>query len=297
MKKKKIDYYRILAILILLCGITYYYLNIFAPRFIPRTLRVGTMRRPTTLLVVGTDYNYDVNSKERLNVEGRTDSILLVRIDPARFKLTVLSIPRDSFVPIPGHGLQKINAAHVYGGIELLEQTIQALTGIKPDYYLKMNPVGMVKMVDLLGGVIIDVDKDLYYVDHAGGLTINIKHGWRRLSGEQAEEYLRFRHDNEGDIGRIARQQKFMQALFQTISRPSNLLKSPVVLKLANQYLETDLSLADVMRLANFARMLTMNDVTTFTAPGDIGMSDYAGSIWILNQAELDKITHAYFPR
>ena len=298
MKRRKIDYYRILAILTIICAIVYFYLNIFIPRAIPKLLRVGVVRRPYTLLIVGTDLNYsDVTGKLLTESEGRTDSILLARIDPARYQINVLSIPRDSFVMIPGKGMQKINAAHVYGGIELAEKTITELTGLTVDNYIEVNPYAASKLVDLIGGIDIFVEQNLYYNDRAGNLHINLKQGWHRLSGQEAQGYIRFRHDSEGDIGRIGRQQKFMQTLFRSFAKPTNLLKAPLALDIATQYIKTDLTLAQLIRLVNFARMLSPDDFRSFTAAGDVGMSDYAGSIWVLNRPELEKTVKTYFAR
>jgi LCP family protein required for cell wall assembly len=298
MKKKKVDYYRILAILIVICGIIYFYCNIFAPKLIPKTLRIGTLRRPTNILVVGTDLNFDIVTRKQLKeMDGRTDSILLLHFDPVRYKLSALSIPRDSFVMIPGYGMQKINAANVYGGIGLTEQTISNLTGLHIDGYISIDPSAVVKLVDLIGGVTLYVEKDLYYTDRAQKLYINLKQGWRRLSGIEAQGYIRFRHDATGDIGRIERQQKFMQTLFQSFASPSNLLRAPLAIDIAMQNIKTDLPLSQLIRLTNFARMLSMDELKSFTAPGEVGESSYAGSIVNLNKPELDKIIRDYFSR
>ena len=135
MRRGKIDFIRILAILTIFCGILYFYLNIFTPRLIPKFLRIGMIRRPITVLVLGTDISFNAETGEPIpDIDGRTDTILLMRVDPVRHQMRLLSIPRDSFVEIPGHGTQKINAANVLGGVELIKQTIKNLTGKDIDF-------------------------------------------------------------------------------------------------------------------------------------------------------------------
>lgn len=296
MKNKKIDRYRLLAVATIFFGVLYFYANLFIPKIIPRTFRIGTIRIPATILILGTDVNFDVNTGEPIEKSNsRTDSILLLRADPVHYKMNVLSIPRDSFVPIPGHGVNKINAANVFGGIELAKTTVANLAGKNIDYFIEINPYGIVKLVDLLGGVKLFVEKDMYYIDHAQNLHINLKKGHHRLSGKEAQDYIRFRHDATGDIGRMERQQKFLQALFLSLARPANIMKAPLIIDIANKYIKTDLPLLKIIRLSNFVRMLSLRDIRTFTPSAESGTSDYAGSILLLNKYELEKILNAYF--
>jgi LCP family protein required for cell wall assembly len=298
MKKNRIDYYRLLAILTIIGSILYFYANLFAPRLVPRSLRIGVVRRPMNILVVGTDLNYNIDTGKIMpGSEGRTDSIMLVGIDPIHYRVNILSIPRDSFVAIPGRGMQKINAAHVYGGIDLVKQTVTDLTGLKIDHYVEVNPFVTIKLVDLVGGVDLFVEKDMHYVDRAQSLYINLKQGRHKLLGKDAQGYIRFRHDDSGDIGRVERQQKFLQSLFASFARPTNLLKAPLALGVAAQYIKTDLPLLNIFRLLNFTRMLSPGDIKTFTAAGEVGNSDFAGSIWVLNRPELDRIVRDHFSK
>lgn len=259
MKKIRIDYLRILAALTVICGVLYFYANIFAPRLIPKVVRIGVFRRPTTILILGTDITFSAETGEPIpQIDGRTDSIFLMRIDPVHYKMYLLSVPRDSFVDIPGRGWQKINAANVFGGTALVKKTIENLTGKEIDYFIKVNPYAAIKLVDLLGGINVYVENDMYYVDHAQNLNINLKKGWHRLSGKEAEGFIRFRHDALGDIGRIGRQQIFLETIFRSFTRPANLLKAPVAFEIALKYVQTDVPFLKMIRLANFARMLSL---------------------------------------
>lgn len=294
---KKIDWYRVLAILIILLGIAYFYLNVFAPRLIPKPLLLGVIRRPLTILILGTDLTFDAETgKIMSDTFSRTDTILLLRVDPVRHKTYLLSIPRDSFVEIPGYGWQKINSAHVWGGTKLTIKTLTNLTGKKIDNFVEVNPKAVIELVNLLGGLRIYVEKDMYYVDHAQNLNINLKKGWQKLSGKEAHDYLRFRHDDQGDIGRIARQQKFLTELFRTFAYPTNLIKVPAAFKIALKNIETDLSPLTTIRLLNFFRTLDVEkNIKAFTASGEVSAAEKVGSIWALDKAYLKEIIRQYF--
>ena len=295
MKNNGVDRLRLLAILTIIVSVIYFYANLFVPRLIPSFLRIGVTRKPLTILILGTDLNFSAETRQRVATEGRTDSILLMRVDPIHYKIVLFSIPRDSFVEIPGFGFSKINAANVFGSTGLTEKTVSALTGVHIDNYIKLNPAALTKLVDLLGGIDIYVEKDMYYVDRAQNLYINLKTGWHHLSGLDAQDYMRFRHDSAGDIGRIEHQQKFLQTLFLNFATPSNLIKAPAAVAITMRHIDTDLSLSNLIRLINFARMLDRSEILTFTATGEPGTSPYAGSILVPDRAVILNIVREYF--
>ncbi len=293
---KRAAKFRLLAVLVVFLAILFFYLNIFAPALMPKLFRCGGLRAPTNILIIGTDLNFDiVTGKPLPGMEGRTDTIVLAHLDPARYRINLLSIPRDTLVQIPGYGMQKINAAHVYGGIRLTEQTVTQLIGVKIDNYVEVNPRAIIKLVDLLGGVLLVVEKDLRYVDKAQGLDINLKQGWRRLSGKQAHDYIRFRHDAMGDIGRVERQQHFLKALNQTLKRPANIIKAPFAIMIALRQIKTDLAVAKVVRLLFFVRSLGDNDIRTVTLSGEALDVQGVGSSWVANKSDLAKIIKEFF--
>jgi len=292
--KRRPDLLRLLAILIIILGIIYFYLNLLLPASIPAILRFAVMERPLNILILGTDMTFDIVTGRSTTEVGRTDTILLLHFDPLRQKVNLLSIPRDSYVEIPGQGYQKINAAFVWGKIELTQKTVEKLTAVKIDKYLLLNTKGLNKLVDLLGGVRIYVDKDMYYVDRAQDLHINLKAGWQKLSGKDAEGYIRFRHDALADLGRIERQQKFLKALTATLATPQALLKSPFIIGLIQRNLRTNLSLKEFIILANTFRMLNLRSINTETAPGITGNNE-AGSVWLIDRAGLKRIISQYF--
>lgn len=218
-----------------------------------------------TVLVLGEDETYSRNPKDK----GRSDTILVAAVDLRNKRVQGLSIPRDTRIQIPGmSGFQKINASYVKGGAKLTAQCVADLLGIPIDYYIKTNIAGLKKVVDAVGGVGIDVEKNMYYVDRRGGLYINLKKGYRHLNGEKALGYVRFRHDRMGDIWRIQRQQKFLRALARQVSAPANWTKLPDVIDQMMQSVETNMTSKDLLTLARLSKDVPSEAVKMATLPG-----------------------------
>lgn len=194
------------------------------------------------ILVMGIDTQY--------GWQARSDSLNVVHIDFLRNRIGVLSIPRDALVKIPGYGQDKINHAHMFGGPELSCRTVSEYLNIPLKYYIEVNFPLFVQMVDDLGGVTLDVDKPIYYNDYAANLHINLHPGTQKLSGYQAMGYVRFRHDNASDWGRIDRQHKFFQAVAQQLIAPSNYYKLPSILYSASSNIRTNLGASQTMKIA-----------------------------------------------
>lgn len=158
---------------------------------------------------------------------GLSDTIIIASIDLHKHRLGAISIPRDFRVEIPGHGIQKINAAYSLGGINLTRQTVENLTGVTLDYYMICSFRGFQQIVDAMGGVELEVEKRMRYRDRSQQLEINLQPGRQRLTGYQAMGYVRFRHDARGDLGRIERQQTFLKAVADQLLRPGNSRLAP----------------------------------------------------------------------
>ena len=245
------------------------------------------LQHKQNILVVGVDSN----GKGTDPFKGtRSDTMILVNIDPASHSVNAISIPRDSKVYLAGdHGVQKINAAHALGGIELTTRTIEDTLGIKIDKYVVVNNDGVKKLVDALGGVPVYIEKDMYYNDNAGGLHINLSKGLHVLNGEQVEGYLRFRKDGLGDIGRTSRQQWFVKAVLEKLQSPAVIPKIPEVLNIASTYVKTNLSLYEMSHLAAALRNIDMNDVEFATLPGAPSKKGYI-SYWILDPEKTQEV-------
>lgn len=205
-------------------------------------------REKMHILCLGIDYNHD--SKGILYTKyARSDTVFVVTVDRSADSLSVVSIPRDMRVEIPGHGFDKINTAYSYkadGDVDLARQTVERFLGIKIDHTLVIKPYAVEHLVDALGGVDIDVEKNMDYDDNWGNLHIHLKKGVQHLTGRQAVGYIRFRKDEEGDRGRIRRQQQFVKAMMSQLPRIQTLsnigkvqqaLKTDIVTSIAYDHL------------------------------------------------------------
>lgn len=205
----------------------------------------------------------------------RSDSIMLFHLGKNNNRISVLSIPRDTRVQIEKHGMSKINHAYAYGGPELLKRTTEKLLGIPIDHYLQLNLKGVETIIDELGGLSLTVEKELKYEDFAAGLSIDVSEGNQTLTGKQAIQYLRFRQDSEGDLGRIRRQQNFLQATAGKMGIVGGLVEFPSLLMKLNDSFSTDMSAKEIMGLSSrFLFAYKHGKVEIGTIPGNIRLID-----------------------
>ncbi len=199
---------------------------------------------------------------------GNTDTIIVATVDFENKAVYAISIPRDTRVDIPGHRTFKINAAYAWGGLETARQTVENLMGITIDRVVLVRLEGFKRIVDLLGGVEVDNEKDMHYVDRKQRLYIHLKKGYRLLDGEKAMQYVRFRHDPLGDLGRIQRQQKFLKALASKMFQWQELDKLPELTRQIMEQIETDMTTREVLHLARFGKELPPERIVTDVLPG-----------------------------
>ncbi len=236
--------------------------------------------RRQNILLLGVDSN---GNGTNIWEGTRSDTIIIVNIDPKTKSINAISIPRDSKVYLPdNHGIQKINSAHALGGIDLVKKTLRETFGIKIDKYLIVHDEAVEKIVDALGGIPIYVEKPMRYHDYAGKLHIDLQKGNTVLNGKQAVGYLRYRKDGLGDIGRTQRQQWFMRSLFEKLHSPQVITKIPEVLNICNTYVKTDMSFYELSQYAAFARSVDENKIEIATLPGAPNQRGYI-SYWILD--------------
>ena len=190
---------------------------------------------------------------------GRSDTLFVVMLDKSKKNAALLSVPRDTRVKIKGHGWDKINAAFAYGGQKLTRETVQDFLGIKLDNYVLVDFRGFKGLVDAVGGVDINVEKRMYYYDPYDGFEIDLRPGMQHMDGKTAMQYVRYR-DEEGDIGRIRRQQKFLMALYRHIASKNIIAKIPGVSKQIMSMVKTDLSLKEMVELGNVMREMVEKD-------------------------------------
>ncbi len=217
----------------------------------------------TNIAVMGVD--------ERSDDDGRTDTLFVIMYDPKNEKISMLSIPRDTRVRIPKHGFDKINHAYNYGGAASTVRTLENFLGIRIDYYVKVDFKGFERMVDAIDGVEIDVEKRMYYEDPwdgDDGFIIDLKPGRQTLNGKQAIQYVRYR-DEEGDIGRITRQQKFINAVYDKMSSPSMLIKIPSLVKVAMESVTTDMGATDMLQIGKTFQKNSKAGLKKLSVPGE----------------------------
>lgn len=245
------------------------------------------LQHKQNILILGVDSNGEGSDKFKGT---RSDTIILVNIDPAKRSVNAISIPRDSKVYLAGdHGIQKINAAHALGGIALTQKTIEDTLGIKIDKYIIINNDAVKKLVDALGGIPVYIEKDMNYHDYTAKLHINLSKGMHVLNGNQVEGYLRFRKDGLGDIGRTSRQQWFVKAVLEKLQSPTAIPKIPEVLNIASTHVKTNLTLYEMSHLAAALRNINMNDVEFATLPGSPSKKGYI-SYWILDPEKTQEV-------
>lgn len=269
-----------------------------------QSLNLPQLSRPINVLVLGTKvltsdvgkaashqgYHALVNS-----LDGLTDTMMVVRLDPEQRKLSLLSIPRDTKVKIPGYGTQKINAANVYGGPALAATTIEELMpGVAIDRYLRVNVQAVAKLIDTLGGVSVYVPKAMKYQDDSQHLYIDLKEGQQHLNGQQTLGLLRYRKDALGDIGRIQRQQLVTRAVLEQALKPQTLLKIPDIVTILQSHIDTNLTMEELVAIGGFAAQRQRSDVQMLLLPGNF--SGRTGtSYWLPQSSKIETLVAQHF--
>jgi len=271
--------------------------------------RLPQLTRPVNILVLGvkvlsSDVNNPPSEVQDLgyhalvnSLEGLSDTMLLIRFNPDSQDLVVLSIPRDTRTYVEGVGTTKLNEANAYGGAPLAATSIQELLGGVPiDRYVRINVQGVEKLVDALGGVNVYVPHDMKYTDESQHLYINLKQGEQHLDGNEALQFLRFRYDQYGDIGRVQRQQIFMRAMVEQALNPVTLTRIPQILSVIQDNVDTNLNVEELVALVGFASQLERPNVKMLTLPGDFnGDGQYSVSYWLPSERGIQDMVAQYF--
>jgi len=180
-------------------------------------------------------------------VSGNTDVMAAVQVENGITRIT--QVPRDTYVETPNHGVLKANALFSLMGPAAVKQEVSTLLGQPIERHLKLNLAAVNKVADALGGVEVDVPKRMYYVDNSQGLYIDLDPGLQVLKGEKLEGFLRFRHDETGDLGRMERQRLVINQVFRKLAQPATLAQLPALLRIAGEDIHTDLSPLELTQL------------------------------------------------
>jgi LCP family protein required for cell wall assembly len=228
--------------------------------------------QPQTILILGSD------QRPKNNVEGgsgaRSDTIMLVRLDPHKEVTAIMSLPRDLKVNIPGHGVDKINASYEIGGPRLTVETVKQLTGLPINHVINITFKGFWRAVNAIGCVYTDVDHD-YFNDSAEYTYINIDPGYQRLCARKALQYVRFRH-TDTDLIRSARQQDFLRQVKQQVTYTDLISKRNKLVRIFGRNTATDADLrtrSEVLRLLKLAVFSAAKPIQEIHFEGEIGPS------------------------
>lgn len=236
---------------------------------------------PQNILVLGLD-------ARKAGGTGRTDTIMAVNIDPESGKIRILSIPRDTRVLLGG-GYERINAAYVYGGVDMVKESVETLLGIKFDHYLVIHFQGFIEVVDVLGGVEVDVPVRMYHPRE----NIDLQPGLQVLNGEDALGFARYRYTENGDLDRAQHQQEILEALRKKVFSLGSMTKIPELVGIASEYIDTDMSRGEMLDLAAMADRFKDNEIESGILPGETVKID---GLWYYeaDQEQLEAVTHPF---
>jgi polyisoprenyl-teichoic acid--peptidoglycan teichoic acid transferase len=201
---------------------------------------------PENILIIGSD-----KRASEPEDPGRSDTTLLLRLDPDKNAIALMSIPRDLKVEIPGYGTDKFNAAFAYGGPKLTLQVVKELTGLPINHVVNVDYLGFVRAVDAINCVYVDVDRRYFHSNEGGAAPeqyaeINIQPGYQLLCGKKALQYVRYRH-TDTDLVRAARQQDFLSAARQRVPIDQLVLGRNELIDIFTNYTTSDISDTETM--------------------------------------------------
>ncbi|WNS46096.1 LCP family protein [Paenibacillus sp. MMS20-IR301] len=234
-------------------------------------------KEPVNILLMGVDARGTAKGEIP-----RSDSMMVVSLDPVREKIHVFSILRDTYVQIPDHGKNRINTAITHGPKTAMS-AVSDLLGIPIQFYVYTDFQGFIKLVDAVGGVDFYVEKDMKYESIADKhqYDINLKEGQQHLDGTTALQYVRFRHDALSDYSRTKRQRDFTDAIVQKMKSTTSIMKLPSILEEVSPYIDTNLSVNDMWKLATVGYQSAM-EASEQIPPMNLVKETYAGRAAIL---------------
>ena len=274
-------------------------------------LQVPVISKPVNILLLGiktnlsdiknsdgkerrkTGYDAEINS-----LDGLSDTMMLIRFDPTTNKVVVFGIPRDTKVMVNGKS-EKINAIDHESGIAQAAKVVSGtLQGVQIDRYIRLNNFGLEKLIDALNGLTVTVPKDIKYQDNSQHFYVNLKAGKQHLDGHNLLNYLRFRYDANGDLGRMQRQQMVIRAAIEQWAEPTTVGRIPQLMSIVNDSIDTNLSVEEMMAIGGFTlnRGTDKNRIQMLMMPGDYnGDGKHGVSYWLPNSVGIGNMMAKYF--
>ncbi|HBG22326.1 MAG TPA: LytR family transcriptional regulator [Peptococcaceae bacterium] len=235
--------------------------------------------RTEGILLLGID-------RESSDQPGRSDTIVLAFLNSEGQKVSLLSIPRDTYTDVPARGKKdKVNHAYAAGGAEATMEAVGLLLNRDIKHYVATDFQGFVSIIDTLGGINVSVDEET----SAG---IDIPPGMQRLRGEEALRYVRYRGYANADIGRIERQQIFLKAVADEALQPGNILKAPSLAGELGSAVETNMNMAQLLRMANSFKSLSGSEMDSYILPGRPQYIDGI-SYWVPDTDQIEPLMKA----
>jgi LCP family protein required for cell wall assembly len=238
----------------------------------PNALAISDPGKPQTILILGSDRRPQANAEGASGA--RSDTIMLVRLNPEKDATAIMSLPRDLKVRIPGYGVDKINASYQAGGPALTLETVKRLTGLNINHVVNVTFKGFWRAVNAIGCVYTDVDRD-YFNDSAEFTYINVDQGYQRLCARKALQYVRYRHTDD-DLVRSARQQDFLRQMKQQVTYTDLITKHDRLVTIFGNNTATDKQLrsrSEVLRLLKLALAAAGKPIQEIHFEGEIGAS------------------------
>ncbi len=243
----------------------------------------------TNILFTGVD-DGDVTGEGK-----RADAIMLISLNNETGDINCINIPRDSLVNIPGYeNPERINNAYTHGGASLTMKAVTNLTGIAIHQYITLDTRTLADIIDTLGGIDIYVGADMDYEDPEAGLAIHIKKGLQHMDGDTAQQYLRYRSGEFGDVGRARRQQKFVRAFYEMLLQPENITKAPEILEILQTRIDTSVEIFDLAQITNLLRKIQGQNLNFYSLPGIPDNND--PSIWNPDANAIGEMLDLLFP-
>lgn len=225
----------------------------------------------------------------------RSDTIMVLSIDPLTKTAHLFSVLRDTYAEIPGFREERINAAHAFGGPNLAMQTVGQYLDLPIHFYVSIDFEGFIALVDAIGGIEYEVERDMTHFDATDdpAYNINLKAGLQHLDGNKALQYVRFRNDGQADITRTERQRNLMKAVGKKMLTFSSLIRLPSTLEKIEPYIKTNMSLQQMWALANLGYGIKNEDIVSEQIPPPSLLRHETINDAAVITADLDKL-HAY---